>query len=61
MGLKKILKKVTCRIFFCVGSKCTYNEKGEGKFNINLDENNISDNNNEVNKTGEIEDWPKEI
>jgi hypothetical protein len=61
MGLKRILKKITCKIFFCVGSKCSYNEKGQGKLRIDLNENNISDNINEINKTRENEDWPKEI
>jgi len=48
MGLKKILKKVSCKIFFCVGSNCSYNEKGKGKIRIELnDENNILSNNND--------------
>jgi len=48
MSFKKILKKVSCKIFFCVGSKCSYNEKGKGKIRIDLnDENNILSNNND--------------
>jgi len=48
MGLNKILKKVSCKIFFCVGSKCSYNEKGKGKFKMDInEENNILTNNNE--------------
>ena len=50
MTLKKILKNIRCKIFFCVGSKCSYNEKGKGKLKIDLseiDETNILTNNNE--------------
>jgi len=48
MSFKKILKKVSCKLFFCVGSKCSYNEKGKGKIRIDLnDENNILSNNND--------------
>ena len=48
MGLKKILKKVSCKVFFCVGSRCSYNEKGKGKIRIELnDENNILSNSND--------------
>lgn len=48
MSFKKILKKVSCKVFFCVGSKCSYNEKGKGKIRIDLnDENNILSNNND--------------
>jgi hypothetical protein len=48
MGLKKILKKVSCKIFFCMGSKCSFNEHGKGKIRIDLnEENNILSNNNE--------------
>ena len=50
MSFKKILKKLSCRIFFCVGSKCSYNEKGKGKLRIDLseiDQTNILTNNNE--------------
>jgi len=47
MSFKKILKKLSCRIFFCVGSKCSYNEKGKGQFKIDLSETNILTNNNE--------------
>jgi len=50
MSFKKILKNLSCRIFFCVGSKCSYNEKGKGKFKIDLseiDQTNILTNNNE--------------
>lgn len=54
--IKRLLKKITCKIFFCVGSKCSYNEKGKGKLNFEFDENNINDNNiNEVDKDREIE------
>ena len=38
MGLKRLLKKISCKIFFCVGSKCSYNEKGKGKIRIDLNE-----------------------
>ena len=48
MSFKKILKKVSCKVFFCVGSKCSYNEKGKGKIRIELnDENNILSNSND--------------
>jgi len=50
MSFKKILKKLSCRIFFCVGSKCSYNEKGKGQFKIDLseiDQTNILTNNND--------------
>ena len=48
MGLKRVLKKVSCKIFFCVGSKCSYNEKGKGKIRIDLNEdNNILSNSND--------------
>lgn len=48
MTLKKILKKIRCRIFFCVGSKCSYNENGKGKLRIDLkEENNILSNSND--------------
>ena len=48
MGLKRVLKKVSCKIFFCVGSKCSYNEKGKGKLRIDLNEdNNILSNSND--------------
>lgn len=60
--IKRLLKKITCKIFFCVGSKCSYNEKGKGKLNFEFDENNINDNNiNEVDKDREIEDWYEKI
>tara|TARA_R110002012_G_scaffold296831_1_gene494366 strand:- start:2404 stop:2538 length:135 start_codon:yes stop_codon:yes gene_type:complete len=38
MGLKNILKKISCKIFFCAGSKCSYNDKGEGKIRVDLDD-----------------------
>ena len=38
MGLKNILKKIKCKIFFCVGSKCSYNENGKGKIKINYND-----------------------
>lgn len=41
MGLKKILKKIKCKIFFCVGSKCSYNEENKGKIKIILDSNEV--------------------
>ena len=48
MGLKRVLKKVSCKIFFCVGSRCSYNENGKGKFKIDLNEdNNILSNSND--------------
>ena len=50
MSFKKILKKLSCRIFFCVNSQCSYNEKGKGKLRIDLseiDQTNILTNNNE--------------
>jgi hypothetical protein len=64
MGLKNILKKISCRIFFCVGSKCSYNEKGKGKLRLDLDEedkNNIFDSVNEVVKVREVEGRNQEI
>ena len=45
MGLKNILKKISCKIFFCAGSKCSYNSKGEGKIRIELDDNELVLNN----------------
>jgi len=39
--IKKLLKKIKCKIFFCVGSKCSYNENGKGKIKISLDNNEI--------------------
>jgi len=60
--IKRLLKKITCKIFFCVGSKCSYNEKGKGKIKFEFDENNINDNNiNEVDKDREVEDWYEKI
>lgn len=35
MGLKNLLKKIKCKMTFCIGSKCSYNEQGEGKIKIN--------------------------
>lgn len=35
MGLKNILKKISCKIFFCAGSKCSYNDKGENEIKAN--------------------------
>ena len=64
MGLKNILKKISCKIFFCVGSKCSYNEKGKGKLRLDLDEedkNNIFDSVNEVVEVREVEGRTKEI
>jgi len=55
MSFKKILKKVSCKLFFCVGSKCSYNEKGKGKIRIELnDENNILSNNNEQSEESKV-------
>ena len=55
MGLKKILKKVSCKIFFCFGSKCSYNEKGKGKIRIDLnEENNILTNSNEQSEESKV-------
>ena len=39
--IKKLLKKISCKIFFCVSSKCSYNEEGKGKIKISLDNNEI--------------------
>lgn len=55
MTFKKILKKVSCKIFFCVGSKCSYNEHGKGKIRIDLnEENNILSNSNEQSEESEV-------
>jgi len=35
MGLKNLLKKIKCKMTFCIGSKCSYNEEGKGKIKIN--------------------------
>ena len=35
MGLKNLLKKIKCKMTFCLGSKCSYNEEGKGKIKIN--------------------------
>ena len=59
MGLKSILKKISCKIFFCVGSKCSYNDEGKGKLRLDLDEEdkkNMFDNINEVVEVREIEE-----
>jgi len=39
--IKKLLKKISCKIFFCVGSRCSYNEDGKQKIKISLDNNEI--------------------
>jgi len=39
--IKKLLKKIKCKIFFCVGRKCSYNENGNGKIKISVDNNEI--------------------
>jgi hypothetical protein len=39
--IKKLLKKISCKIFFCVSSKCSYNENGKGKIKINYNDNEI--------------------
>lgn len=59
MGLKSILKKISCKIFFCVGSKCSYNDEGKGKLRLDLDEEdkkNMFDNINEVVEVREVEE-----
>ena len=45
--IKKLLKKISCKIFFCVGSKCSINENGNGKIKISVD-------NNEIEESSEI-------
>ena len=35
MGLKNLLKKIKCKMTFCIGSKCSYNEEGKGQIKIN--------------------------
>ena len=35
MGLKNLLKKIKCKMTFCIGTKCSYNEEGKGKIKIN--------------------------
>ena len=42
--LKKLLKKIKCRLFFCFGSRCSYNEHGNGKLNVEFNEENILSN-----------------
>ena len=39
--IKKLLKKIKCKIFFCVGSKCSYNENGKQKIKISYNDNEI--------------------
>tara|TARA_R100001460_G_C3428472_1_gene161880 strand:+ start:348 stop:527 length:180 start_codon:yes stop_codon:yes gene_type:complete len=59
MGLKSILKKISCKIFFCVGSKCSYNDEGKGKLRLDLDEEdkkNMFDNINEVVEVREVKE-----
>ena len=41
MGLKRIIKKIRCKIFFCVGSKCSMNEEGKQKIKISYNDNEI--------------------
>ena len=53
--IKKLLKKISCKIFFCVGSRCSYNEHGKGKIRIDLnEENNILSNSNEQSEESEV-------
>lgn len=60
--LKKLLKKLKCRVFFCFGSKCSYNENGKGKLNVEFNEENILSNYiDEIDKVSEIEDWSEKI
>ena len=60
--LKKLLKKIKCRLFFCFGSKCSYNEHGKGKLNVEFNEENILSNfKDEIDKVSEIEDWSEKI
>ena len=35
MGLKNLLKKIACKMTFCISSKCSYNEEGNHKIKIN--------------------------
>ena len=42
--IKKLLKKIKCKIFFCVSSNCSYNDQGNGKIKINVDNNEIIEN-----------------
>ena len=35
MGLKNLLKKIKCKMTFCIGTKCSYNEEGKGRIKIN--------------------------
>ena len=50
MGIKKLLKKIKCRMFFCFGSKCSYNENGKGKLNVEFNEENILSNFTDTNE-----------
>ena len=60
--IKKIFRKIRCKIFFCIGSRCTYNENGNGKINLDLNEENILSNiNGEIDKVNKIEEWDKEV
>ena len=47
--IKKLLKKIRCKIFFCVGSNCSYNQEGKGKIKINYNDNEIIES-DEINK-----------
>jgi len=47
--IKKLLKKIKCKIFFCVGSNCSYNENGKQKIKISVDNNEIEES-DEINK-----------
>ena len=44
MGLKKLLKKISCKLFFCMGSKCSYNSNGKGQLKFDFKEEKILDN-----------------
>jgi len=55
MGLKNLLKKIKCKMTFCIGSKCSYNEEGNGKIKIN------DINIDEVIEDYEVTNWSKEV
>ena len=57
---KKIFKKISCVL--CFGSKCSYNQKGEGKFKLDFDQDKINANiNDKIDDYTEIENWSKEV
>ena len=47
--IKKLLKKIKCKIFFCVSSNCSYNDEGKSKIKISVDNNEIKES-SEINK-----------